>query len=60
MLLIAGFLLWGVRRGAPLPHLSLAAGLMLVVGYLLPLYGVYQFRQTLRALGIRTKKIRWA
>jgi hypothetical protein len=57
-LLIAGLLLWGVRKGAPMPHLSLPVGLMLVVGYALPLYGLFQFTQTLRALGIRTKKTR--
>lgn len=53
VLLVAGFLLWGVRKGAPMPHLSVPVGLMLVAGYGLPLYGVYQFKQTLGALGIR-------
>jgi hypothetical protein len=55
-LIVAGFLLWGIKKGAPMPHLSLPAGLMLVGGYGLSIFGVYDFTQTLRALGIRTGK----
>lgn len=57
-LLWTGLLLWGVHKGARLPHLSVPVGLMLVAGYAVPLYGLYQFNRTLSALGIRPTRRR--
>jgi hypothetical protein len=59
-LIVAGLLLWGIKKGAPMPHLSLPVGVMLVGGYGLSMFGVYHFWRTLRALGIRTGKGRRA
>jgi hypothetical protein len=56
VLLVWGLLLWGIHKGAPAPPLSVPVGLMLLAGYALPAYGVYQFTKTLRALGIRSRR----